>query len=79
MDYHIIQRNYGEIHLCDFEAVVLYNAMTIYNSEVTAIYHYTSFVQTYSFEKETWVDAVDVTDKFSLDLNKQNLSFKFVI
>ena len=45
--------------------------MTIYNSEVTAIYHYTSFVQTYSFEKETWVDAVNVTDKFSLDLNKQ--------
>ena len=71
MDYHRIQRNYGEIHVWNFEAVVHYNAMTIYNSEVTAIYHYTSFVQTYSFEKETWVDAVNVTDKFSLDLNNQ--------
>ena len=49
------------------EAEVQYNAMTIFNSEVTAIYRYTSFVQTFSFENETWVDAVDVADEFSLD------------
>ena len=51
----------------DFEAEVQYNAMTIFNSEVTAIYPYTSYVQTFSFENEAWVDAVDVIDKFSLD------------
>ena len=53
----------------DFEAKVQFNRMTIFNSEVTAIYQYTSFVRTFSFENETWVDAVDVTDKFSLGLN----------
>ena len=52
----------------DYEAEVLFNGMTIFNSEVTAIYHGTSFVQTFSFENETWVDAVDVTDEFSLGL-----------
>ena len=54
----------------DFEAEFRYNAITIFNSEVTAIYQYTSFVQTFSFQNETWVDAVDEANQFRLDWNK---------